>query len=137
MMDNPAARLDGPRGVADDVQHGYIFTKCSANATQSAQLTRSKCGDQRAEPFLACVAIGGIRTDEFVGCSDPREALFRNQVEKGKLKVWSEGIRQSLKDLDLVFLEVEAQNIPGLYYGELTTRDAEDSLNADLLEPAK
>lgn len=103
MMDDPATRLDGPRGVADDVQYRDIFTECSANATQSTQLTRAEGGDQRAEPFLACVAIGGVRTDEFVGCSDPREALFRNQVEKGKLKVWSEGIRQSLKGLRLVF----------------------------------
>lgn len=103
MMDDPATRLDGPRGVADDVQYRDIFTECSANATQSTQLTRTEGGDQRAEPFLACVAIGGVRTDEFVGCSDPREALFRNQVEKGKLKVWSEGIRQSLKGLRLVF----------------------------------
>lgn len=97
MMDDPAARLDGPCWVADYVQHRDIFTKCTTDATQRAQLTWTKRGDQRAEPFLTCIAIGGVRTDEFVGCSHPREALFRNQVEKGKLKVWPKGIRQSLK----------------------------------------
>lgn len=108
-MNDPAARLDRPRGVADDVQHRYIFTKCTTDATQRAQLTRAKRGDQRAKPFLACVAIGGVRTDEFVGCSDPREALFRNQVEKGKLKVWPKRICQNLKDpqLDLRRSECE------------------------------
>lgn len=87
MMDDPAARLDGPGGVADDVQHGNILTECTANAAQSTQFTGPERRDQGAEPLLACVAIRGISTDEFVWCPNPRKSLFRNQVEKGKLKV--------------------------------------------------
>lgn len=87
MMYDPAARLYGPRGVTDNVQHRNILTECTANAAQSTQFAGPKRGDQGAKPLLACVAIRGIRTDEFVWRPDPREALFRNQVEKGKLKV--------------------------------------------------
>lgn len=87
MMDNSAGRLYGPRGITDNVQHGNILTECTANAAQSTQFTGPERGDQGAEPLLACVAIRGISTDEFVWCPNPREALFGDQVEKGKLKV--------------------------------------------------
>lgn len=96
-MDDPATRLYGPRGVTDNVQHGNILTECTANAAQSTQFTGPERGDQGPEPFLARVAIRGIRTDEFVWCPNPRKALFGNQIEKSKLKVYAMRIRQRLK----------------------------------------
>src|SRR4051812_15707824 len=102
MMNDPATGLDGPCRVADDMQHRHILTECTSNPTEGTQLARTESGNQGASTFLAGVAISGVCTNEFVGCSDPRQTLLRDQIQKSKLEVCI--VRKIRQHLDLVLI---------------------------------